>query len=392
VEALADVARTAQRAGPAAVAVAVALEPPPARLAGPRATHPPGGPFESPAARARFRRPSIPRFAAILIAVLAVGAVFSIWDDAREPAGMVPGFARGAGSLRWQFGPILVALAVAHYLAAAVAVRAASGRRLGFTEVTLAQFAAAAANRLTPAGIGGAALNTRYLSRRGLAIPEAAGSMAALAILGPVTDLLLVLAVLGAGSLLGTTVGMGGIGISLARIGSLPGSIWGSGWLARAAILAGLAAAGGAAGWLVRRRITAGRGAPAWANRVGRPLARLARQPRQLAVLLAASAATTLILGVALAVSLRMVPGASAGVGVTTVVTVFVVGSAIGSAIPVPAGVGSTEASLVAALLATGIPAAHALRAVLLFRVVAFWVPPAFGIVAARRLRRLGAL
>ncbi len=87
-----------------------------------------------------------------------------------------------------------------------------------------------------------------------------------------------------------------------------------------------------------------------------------------------------------------MVPGASPGVGLTTIVTVFVVGSAIGSAIPVPAGVGSTEASLIAALLATGIPAAHALRAVLLFRVVAFWVPPAFGIAAARLLRRRGAL
>lgn len=281
---------------------------------------------------------------------------------------------------------------MAHYLAAAVAVRAASGRRLGFAEVTLAQFAAAAANRLTPLGIGGAALNTRYLSRRGLAISEAAGSMAALAVIGPVTDLLLVLTVIGVGSRLGTTVGMAGIGTSLVRIGSLPGSIWGSGWLARDVIRAVLGVVAGGAGWLVRRRSTAGRGVPAWVNRVGRPLARLARHPRQLAVLLAASAGTTLILGVALAVSLRMVPGASPGVGLTTIVTVFVVGSAIGSAIPVPAGVGSTEASLIAALLATGIPAAHALRAVLLFRVVAFWVPPAFGIAAARLLRRRGAL
>ncbi|WP_283098351.1 hypothetical protein [Frankia sp. AgB32] len=31
-------------------------------------------------------------------------------------------------------------------------------------------------------------------------------------------------------------------------------------------------------------------------------------------------------------------------------------------------------------------------RSVLLFRVVAFWVPPAFGIVTARHLRRRGAL
>ncbi len=251
-EALTDVARPVRWPDDASAAVAVAVmgERRPAGPVGPRAGREPGEPFEPPATWGRSWRPSIPWVAAILIAVPAVGATFVIWDDARELAGMVAGFALGAGSLRWQFGPILAALAVAHYLAAAVAVRAASGRRLGFAEVTLAQFAAAAANRLTPLGIGGAALNTRYLSRRGLAISEAAGSMAALAVIGPVTDLLLVLTVIGVGSRLGTTVGMAGIGTSLVRIGSLPGSIWGSGWLARDVIRAVLGVvAVGPGGW-----------------------------------------------------------------------------------------------------------------------------------------------
>ncbi|MGF7238995.1 MAG: lysylphosphatidylglycerol synthase transmembrane domain-containing protein [Frankia sp.] len=324
-----------------------------------------------------------------LAAVATAGVVLASWDNARDQAEAIPGYAGGVGALDWRFGPILVLLAFAHYLAAALAVRAASAQRLGFTEVTLAQFAAAAANRLTPAGIGGVALNTRYLVRRGLPLPEAAGSMAALAVLGPVTDLLLIAGLTGVGYLSGTTPGVGALGATLARTSRTPLWIWDSGWLARGAIL-GVSA--GAAGWLIQRRIARRPVGPGVLSRVRTPLVRLARHPRELLTLLAASTAATAVLGVALAVSMRMVPGPSAGVSLTTVMTVLVVGSAVGSAVPVPAGVGSTEAGLVTALLATGVPATHAVRTVLLFRVVTFWAPPLLGIVTARVLRRRGAL
>lgn len=372
-------------AGPPMAPVPLATPPSdrPAAPVGPALVAGPGSP-------ARSRRPSARRQLAAVIVLIAVGVMFAAWDDTRDLAAGVGGYAGGVGSLRWQFAPILVVLAVGHYLAAAVAVRAASGLRLAFAEVTLAQFAAAAANRLTPAGIGGVALNTRFLSRRGLAMPEAAGSMAALTILGPVTDAILVLGLTGAGYLIGTTTsGVGAVGSSLARVGGLPVRVWDYGWLARAALVG---APSGVIAWLVRRRITRARAAPSTLGRIGRPLVRLARHPRQLLVVLAASTGTTVILGVALAVSLRMVPGPSPAVPLTTVVSVFVLGSAIGSAVPVPGGVGSTDAGLVAALLAAGVPPAHTLRTVLLFRVVTFWGPPLFGIAAARTLRRRGAL
>ncbi len=60
---------------------------------------------------------------------------------------------------------ILIALGavVASYCCSAVALSAAAGRRLPLGRTLLVQFAAAAANRLTPGGVGGMAVNARYL-------------------------------------------------------------------------------------------------------------------------------------------------------------------------------------------------------------------------------------
>ena len=51
-------------------------------------------------------------------------------------------------------------------------------------------------------------------------------------------------------------------------------------------------------------------------------------------------------------------------------------------------GIGSTEAALVAALAAGGVPPGPALQAVLVFRAVTFWAPVPVGLLACRTLRR----
>ena len=51
-------------------------------------------------------------------------------------------------------------------------------------EVLLVQLAASAANRLTPAGLGGSAVTARYYTRRGLDGPAAVGAVAALGAVG----------------------------------------------------------------------------------------------------------------------------------------------------------------------------------------------------------------
>ncbi|HET9117473.1 MAG TPA: lysylphosphatidylglycerol synthase domain-containing protein, partial [Pseudonocardiaceae bacterium] len=70
----------------------------------------------------------------------------------------------------------------------------------------------------------------------------------------------------------------------------------------------------------------------------------------------------------------------------------FMLGAAAGSAVPVPAGLGSTEAALIAVLISVHIPAQHAVEEVLIFRLLTFWAPAAVGILATRVLYRSRAL
>lgn len=55
---------------------------------------------------------------------------------------------------------------------------------------------------------------------------------------------------------------------------------------------------------------------------------------------------------------------------------------------PVPGGIGVTEAALTAGLVAIGIPDAAALSTALVFRVATYYLPPVYGAPAMRWLRR----
>jgi uncharacterized membrane protein YbhN (UPF0104 family) len=257
------------------------------------------------------------------------------------------------------------------------------------TEATMVQFVASVANRVTPAGAGGLAVNARYLARRGMPVPGAVGTLAGLHVLGALADLLLftvVLAVAGGG--------IGGGGTVLATLGSsvsrIPGAV--SRWPhfalpAGAAVLVALVAA-----WILRRRRARPGAGLRFAASALAAVVDVRRRPGDLATLLAASAGTTLMMGLAFAISVIAVPG-GASIGKTgALLTAYLIGSAAGQALPVPAGMGSTEAALTAMLLAAQVPAVPAVQAVVLFRVMTFWAPVPVGALAARGLRRRGAL
>ncbi len=87
-------------------------------------------------------------------------------------------------SVRVPYLPILATLAVLHYVAAAV--RAVAGLRGSAGEIGLVQLAAAAANRITPVGLGAGAVTMRYLCWRGSSPAQAIGAVASLGVLsGP---------------------------------------------------------------------------------------------------------------------------------------------------------------------------------------------------------------
>ncbi len=56
--------------------------------------------------------------------------------------------------------------------------------------------------------------------------------------------------------------------------------------------------------------------------------------------------------------------------------------------LPVPGGIGVTEAGLTAALAAAGVPQEAALAAVIIYRVWSFYLPPVWGFFAMRSLQR----
>ena len=62
----------------------------------------------------------------------------------------------------------------------------------------------------------------------------------------------------------------------------------------------------------------------------------------------------------------------------------------LGQVAPVPGGIGVTAAALTSLLTGFGIPAAPALAAVLLYRLVTFAIPPCFGFFSLRWLRAKG--
>lgn len=334
------------------------------------------------------RRPSA-KLLLLGLVLLAAGAVLSAveadGDGNTDALGAVrTGFA-GVLHVGWPYAAVLVALAAAHYLATAVAVRAAAGIRLLLPETVRLQLAAAAANRLTPAGLGGSALNTRYLVRRGLTAPQAVGAVATLSVLGAAVDLVVLATLVGVGAGLGVAGARAQIGALGSHLVHLVGSVrspWL--WLPVAVVALGVAGA-----WLVRRRRATRR---EWARGLIAPLRRLARRPGELTTMLAASASTTLVLAVAFAASTAMLPGPRPQAGLLVLVLAYLLGSAAGNAVPVPAGLGSTEAALVGLLVGLHVPAAHALAEVLVFRLIAFWAPAALGLFLSRRLVRDGAV
>ncbi|WP_285576928.1 lysylphosphatidylglycerol synthase transmembrane domain-containing protein [Actinoallomurus iriomotensis] len=332
--------------------------------------------------------------AMLLLAALAIGLTGAGLADVDVAGGLWDGadwVSQGAARIRWGLVPLIAALTALHYLTSALGVRAtASGAsesaqpdRLGVWEITGAQFAGAAANRLAPAGLGTAAVTCRYLTRRGLPACAATTTVAVVGLVRGLTKLALVTLAIALWS---------GLGQALRPVGHVSRlAARHSGMLVPAAIVAGVAVCALVATALVwRRRQSRFRLGEALAG-VGHSVRHLLRRPRCLLTLVAAATLADLALALAFAMSVMAVPGVPTG-SVGSLIALYLLGATAGAAVPTPAGVGSTEAALIAALATVHIPAAQAATGVLLFRVMTFWAPVPAGVLSTRWLRRRGGL
>lgn len=230
------------------------------------------------------------------------------------------------------------------------------------------QFAGTFANHVVPAGVGGAAVNIRFLSRRGVPRATAAGAVALNIAAGAVTHTaLLAIAVLLAPAALTKAPIQGG---PLLR--DLAAHLRGSGPLIVAA--AGLLAV--AAVWWTHRIAPSARGR--WTRLVAQLTEQLAvllavlRTPVRAAQLWLGSIAVPVLHCLILYAVLRSLGGTAP---VLEVSVAYLIASSVSSLLPSPGGFGSLDIALVAALIAVGTPAAAALATVLAYRLLTVWVP-----------------
>ena len=269
----------------------------------------------------------------------------------------------------WQWGIAALALSASTYVGATISLSGFVADRLNFFRTLLVQVAGSFITLVTPAAVGGAALNIRYLQRRKIPAAVAAASVGVAQVVAFVLHIVLIV-------IFATIAG------SSAKEHIQPPR-WAWFVLAGLVVLA-LAVFAVPAG----RRELRSRVSPTLGQVLPR-LLEVAQQPRKLA--LGIGGALLLDLSYILCLA-ACVAAFGRSVPIASIAVVYLTGSAIGSILPTPGGLGGVEAALTAGLTAAGLPGAVAVSAVLLFRLLTFWLPVPFGWAAMSYLEREQAL
>lgn len=254
------------------------------------------------------------------------------------------------------------------YLGAGVGMIGAVPVRLALGLAVLAQLASSFSGRITPAKVGGMPTIVRLLQKQDLSLPMAAGAVGLNTIVGvPVHLALLVLFGV-------TTSGV----IDRASPGPPTAALVG----ALVLVSGGLMLLPGGQRLLTDHLLPAIRAGLA-------SIGALARRPAKLPALLGGGAIVTSSYVAAMIASLAAFGAAPP---LANAAAVYLVGAAVAAVAPTPGGVGATEALLVAGYTAVGVDTAPAVAAVLVFRLVTFWLPIGAGGLALLALRRSGRL
>ncbi len=249
-----------------------------------------------------------------------------------------------------------VAAALATCVASAFGLRAAVGHRLEIRTMVQLELAASTANRFAPGGIGGVGVKSVYLCRHGVTPAEAAAALATIGLVG---------ATIHTAALTITTIVTGGqVELPLPMLFGI------------VAVLVALALATAAARPAGRIR--------AALDQARHTVAAILHDRSRLRVLVASAAGVTGCNVLALAFACRSV-GAEASW--LRIASIYLTGRAVAAAAPTPNGLGATEAAMIAGFATAGVVGPVALAAVLVYRLVSFWLPILPGLFSARRLR-----
>jgi glycosyltransferase 2 family protein len=274
---------------------------------------------------------------------------------------------RAVQSADWAWLPLILAMSVVTYLASAVALMGAVLPRIRFWPTVLAQAASSFVNRVSPANVGGMALNARFLQKSGVDTSSGVAAVGVNSLAGAVVHLILMVVFF-------TWAGRG-----LAKAFKLPSSSKLLLILAVVAAIAGLVLA-----TRPGRRLAAGKLIPG-VRSAAASLARVAQSPGKMLMLFGGSALITLAYMGALEASVQAFGG---GPGAVLLGAVYLGAAALAAAAPSPGGLGAIEAALVAGLTGVGMLAGPAVSAVLLYRLATYWLPIGPGWLSWRVLQR----
>ncbi len=279
----------------------------------------------------------------------------------------VPGIIQQVQDADWSWTPLLVLSSALTYVGAGAALGGAVPTRLPAGPLVLVSVAAEFANKLAPAGLGGMALNVRFLQKRGVDQAVAVSGVGLNTVAGVAGHVALIVVFL-------LWAGRGAFGSF-----ELPDPTWFLVGLLCAAAFVGLGAAiGPTRRWFMRA---------VWPV-VARALdgvSAVVHRPGKLALLLGGSIVVTASNLVTLYIAVEAFGG---GLPFATVGAVYLVGSAVAQAAPTPGGLGAVEAALISGLVAAGLENVVAVPAVFLFRLFTFWLPVLPGWIAFQWMQR----
>jgi undecaprenyl-diphosphatase len=239
--------------------------------------------------------------------------------------------------------------------------------RAPFWPTVVAQFASSFINRVSPANVGGMALNARFLQKAGSDAPASVAAVGVNSLAGAIMHLVLLV------------VFFVLAGHDLTKAVKLPSS---------SKILLILAVIIAVVGIVLATR--PGR---RWAKKQLVPmvrsaavsLRRVASSPVKLGLLFGGSTLITLFYIAGLAASIKAF---ATGPSLVVIGAVYLASAALAAASPTPGGLGAIESALIGLLIGAGMQAGPAFSAVLLYRLATYWLPILPGWLSWRFLQR----
>lgn len=265
------------------------------------------------------------------------------------------------------------------YIGAGMGIVGSVPDRVAFLPTMRAQVAAAFVDVLAPASIGGMAMNTRFLQKRGVDPAVAVAGVGVNAIGGFIGHVLLLGGFLlwaGSSTIEATTSGSSGSTSTFpwATVGIILGIM---------VVMLGLALAIPPTRRLIRNKLI-----PMIKDAFG-GLAQLARKPRKLFAVVGGSMIVTAGFTGAFICTVQAFGG---GPSVAQLGAAYLAAWAVAVFAPTPGGLGALEVALIAALTRLGMTSEAAVSSTLVFRTFTFWIPVLPGWFTFTWLQRKGEI